>query len=100
MDTEVVLIMGATLVAIVINGLILNRLARQVQKQCNSTQALAAANRSLARDRRRAVDQSLQQLTARSTHHIHLLITARDPFARNAQSVRLLELGRAVVKRR
>ncbi len=86
MDTEVVLIMGATLVAIVINGLILNRLARQVQKQCNNTQALTAANRSLENRVDRlamAVDQSLQQLhrALELTSSIHLLMykKLRDP---------------------
>ena len=47
MDIDVALIMGATLAAIVINGLILNRLVRQVQNQCDDTRALAATNRNL-----------------------------------------------------
>jgi hypothetical protein len=86
MDTEVLLIIGATLAAIVINGLILNRLVRQVQNQCNDTRALAATNRSLEYRVDRlamAVDQSLQQLhrALELTSRIHLLMynKLRDP---------------------
>jgi hypothetical protein len=70
MDIDVALIMGVTLAAIVINGLILNRLVRQVQSQCDDTRALTAANRSLEYRVDRlamAVDQSLQQLHRRIT---------------------------------
>jgi hypothetical protein len=86
MDTLVIVIMGVTLVAIVINGLILNRLVRQVQNQCDNARALAAANRSLERRVDRlatAVDQSLQQLhrALELTSSIHLLMVnrLRDP---------------------
>jgi hypothetical protein len=79
MDTLVIVIMGATLVAIVINALILNRLVRQVQNQCDHTRALAAANRSLEHRIDRlamAIDQSLQQLhrALELTSSIHLLM--------------------------
>jgi hypothetical protein len=86
MDTDVALIMGATLAAIVINGLILNRLVQQVHNQCDDTRALAATNRSLEYRVDRlamAVDQSLQQLhrALELTSGIHLLMykKLRDP---------------------
>jgi hypothetical protein len=79
MDAGVLLIMGATLAAIVINGLILNRLVRQVQNQCDNTRALTATNRNLEYRVDRlamAVDQSLQQLhrALELTSRIHLLM--------------------------
>jgi hypothetical protein len=79
MDIDVALIMGVTLAAIVINGLILNRLVRQVQSQCDDTRALTAANRSLEYRVDRlamAVDQSLQQLhrALELASRIHLLM--------------------------
>jgi hypothetical protein len=79
MDIDVALIMGATLAAIVINGLILNRLVRQVQNQCDDTRALAATNRNLEYRVDRlatAVDQSLQQLhrALELASRIHLLM--------------------------
>jgi hypothetical protein len=86
MDIESILIVAVTLVTITLNGLVLTRLARQIQEQSRDTRVLAATNRSLEYRVDRlatAVDQSLQQLqrALELSSSVHLLMykKLRDP---------------------